>query len=304
MADGSVRMPRPPRRSGWVTTSATSCPASRSWVRVGPANVAVPAKTMRNLALGADEFRFLLLLFRFHLAQRVETGQPIGEEDAVEVIDLVLDRARQQRVALDLHRLPLAVEATRHHLHVAFDFADVARYREATFQADLLAFPLHHLRVDQGVEVGVGLEHRHPQPDAHLRRRQADSRSGDHGVDHVVDQLADAAVDTRHSLRFLAKDRRFLGEDGKNSHCLLTYIGSTSRLQPRPRGKPSATRCRSLPLRVTSKRNSSLRRYRNAGDGPSTSMSPKLSRPIVADKCSAADFASRSARASSRWPEV
>src|SRR5438046_8426187 len=131
MPDCSVRMPRPPRRSGWVTTSATSCPASRSWVRVGPANVAVPAKTMRNLALGADEFRFLLLLFRFHLAQRVETGQPVGEEDAVEVIDLVLDRARQQRVALDAPRLPLAVEAARRRLHVASDFCGVVRARGA-----------------------------------------------------------------------------------------------------------------------------------------------------------------------------
>src|SRR5438876_1927879 len=133
MADGSGRMPRPPRRSGWVTTSATSWPASRSWFRVGPANIAVPAKTMRNLALGADEFRFLLLLFRFHFAQRVETGQPVGEEDAIEVIDLVLDRARQQRVALDLHRLPLAVEAARHDLHVASDFADVSLHGEASF---------------------------------------------------------------------------------------------------------------------------------------------------------------------------
>ncbi len=60
---------------------------------------------MRNPALGADEFRCLLLLFRFHFAQRLETGQAVGEEDAVEMVDLVLDGARQQRVALDLDRL-------------------------------------------------------------------------------------------------------------------------------------------------------------------------------------------------------
>ncbi len=56
--------------------------------------MAVPAKTMRKRALSADEFRFLLLLFRFHLAQRIQTGQTVGEEDAVEVVDLMLDGAR------------------------------------------------------------------------------------------------------------------------------------------------------------------------------------------------------------------
>src|SRR6266852_1427262 len=300
MADCNGRMPRPPRRSGWVTTSATSWPASRSWLRLGPANIAVPAKTIRNRALRADEFRLHLLLFRFHLAQRVETGQPVGEEDAVQVVDLVLDGARQQRVALDLHRLPLAVEPACHHLHVAFDLADVARNREAALQADLLALPLHHLRVHEGVQVGVGLDDHHAQPDAHLGCRQPDARGGDHRVHHVIDQLADAAIDTRHPPRLLAKDRRFLGEDWTDSHWFLTYMGSTSRLQPRPRGKPSATRCRSVPLSVTSNRNSSLRRYTNAGDGPRTSMSPKLSRPIVADRCSTAVCASRAARASSR----
>src|ERR1700716_3683526 len=146
MADSSGRMPRPPRRSGWVTTSATSWPASRTWFKVGVANGAVPAKTMRNRASGADEFRFLLLLFWFHFSQRVEAGEPVGEENAVEVVDLVLDRARQQRITLDLHRLAVAVEPARNHLHVAFDLAHIAGYREATLQTDLLALPLHHLR--------------------------------------------------------------------------------------------------------------------------------------------------------------
>src|SRR5438309_4775268 len=176
IADCSGRMPRPPRRSGWVTTSAMSWPASKSWVNVGAANGAVPAKTTRNRASGADEFRFPLLLFGFDFAQRIETGQPIGEEDAVEVVDLVLDRARQERIALDLHRLALTIESAGHHLHVPLDLADIPRYREAAFQADLLALPLDHLRVDEGVQVGVGLDHDHSEPDAHLRRRQADAR--------------------------------------------------------------------------------------------------------------------------------
>src|SRR3981081_1791904 len=121
--DCSNRSPRPATRSGCVTTRAISCPASRSWFNVGWPNVAVPAKTMRNRTSGADEFRFLLLLLRLDLAQGVEAGQTICEEDAVEVVDLVLDRARQQCIALDLHRLALAVQPARHDLHVALDLS-------------------------------------------------------------------------------------------------------------------------------------------------------------------------------------
>src|SRR5437588_12735896 len=126
MADGSGRIPRPPRRSGWVTTSATSWPASRSWVRVGPANAAVPAKAIRKRGSGADEFRFFLLLLGFDFAQRLETGEAVGEKDAVQVIDLVLDGTRQQRVALDLYRLAVAVQGAGHDLHVPLDLPDVA----------------------------------------------------------------------------------------------------------------------------------------------------------------------------------
>src|SRR6267378_7895010 len=122
-------------RSGWVTTRAISCPASRSSFNVGWPNVAVPAKTMRSL--GADEFRFFLLLLRLDLTQGIETGQPIGEQDAVEVVDLVLDGAGQQGVALDLDLLALTVQPPGYHLHVALDLAHVARHREAAFQADL-----------------------------------------------------------------------------------------------------------------------------------------------------------------------
>ena len=130
----------------------------------------------------------------------------------------MLDGPRQQGVALDLDRLALAVQAPRHHLHVTLDLADVAGHGEAAFQADLLALPLDHLGIDQRMQVGVGLDHHHPQPHPDLGRRQPDARRGHHGVNHIVDQLADAAVDARHPLRLLAKDRRFLGQDGKDSH--------------------------------------------------------------------------------------
>src|ERR1700730_19180729 len=102
-----------------------SCPASFRRFKVGRPKAAVPAKTMRSL--GADEFRFLLLLLRLDLAQGVEAGQTIGEQDAVEVVDLVLDSARQQRIALDLDQLALPVHPPRHHLPGYPDFTHKPR---------------------------------------------------------------------------------------------------------------------------------------------------------------------------------
>src|SRR6202011_1499432 len=195
MPDCSGFIPRPPNRSGCVTTSATSWPASWSWFRVGPANAAVPANTMRNRALRADEFRFFLLLLWLDLAQCLEAGQPVGEEDAVQMIDLVLDRPRQERIAFDLHRLAVSVESARHYLHVPLDLADVAGNRQTALQPDLFTLVLDHLGIDQHVQVGVGLDHRDAQPNPDLGGGQADTRGRDHGVDHVVDQLSDAAVD-------------------------------------------------------------------------------------------------------------
>ena len=45
-------LPRPRRRSGWVTTSATSCPASGSAWRTGTASAGVPKKTRRTASVG------------------------------------------------------------------------------------------------------------------------------------------------------------------------------------------------------------------------------------------------------------
>src|SRR3989440_8049743 len=187
ISDWSRLSPRPAARSGWVTTRATSCPASLSWFNVGKPNPAVPANTMRNRASGADEFFFLLLILRFDLAQRVEAGQTVGEENAVNVVDLVLDGARQQRITLELHRLAVPVEPPCHHLHVTLDLTHISGAEQAAFDTDLLAIPLDHLRVHQGMQVGVRLDHHDAQPHPDLRRGQTHPRSGHHGIDHVVD---------------------------------------------------------------------------------------------------------------------
>src|SRR5919109_3533074 len=213
----------------------------------GTAKAAVPANATRTgVWSGADQLGYLFLRLGFDLAQSFQAGQAVCEQDPVEVIDLVLDGAREQSIAFDPDRLALAVEAAGDHAHGALDLAHIARHRETALHADLLPLPLDHLGVDQHVQVLVRLEDDHPQPDSNLGRRQSHARRGDHGLDHVVDQLADAVIDAADPLRLLAKDRRFLGQDREYGHA-NSYIGSTSRLQPRPRGRPSATRCSTGP---------------------------------------------------------
>src|SRR5207245_4421922 len=100
----------------------------------------------------------------------------------------------QQGVALDLDRLAVAVEATRDHLHISLDLPYIAGDRQAPLQADLLTLVLDHLRIHQHVQVGVGLDHADAQADPDVGRGPPDARGGNHGVDHVVDPLTNAAV--------------------------------------------------------------------------------------------------------------
>src|SRR6267143_3874468 len=87
--------PRPAGRSGWVTTTGISCPAPARAFRVGTAKADVPIKMMRTEAgrLGADQLALGDIL-GLDLAEGVQAGQAIDEEDAVDVIDLVLEGPR------------------------------------------------------------------------------------------------------------------------------------------------------------------------------------------------------------------
>src|SRR5216683_7644201 len=82
--------PRPAGRSGWVTTTGISCPAAARAFRVGTAKADVPIKMMRTEAgLSADQLALGDVL-GLDLAEGVQAGQAIDEEDAVDVVDLVL----------------------------------------------------------------------------------------------------------------------------------------------------------------------------------------------------------------------
>src|ERR1043165_5709728 len=81
--------PRPFSRSGWVTTAATSCPASSSAAREGAAKAPAPRKTTRTVVFSLLPVVGARLLPQLALHEvALERSQAIHEEQAVDVVDL------------------------------------------------------------------------------------------------------------------------------------------------------------------------------------------------------------------------
>src|ERR1035438_1320872 len=111
-------MPRPLGRSGWVIIAAIS---KSGWVRrcssVGTANRGVPQNTtfIGTKRLPFAEFPHFL---DFALDQvALEHAEVLDEKDAVEVIDFVAERARQQILAANLERFACNVDRKRTRLN-------------------------------------------------------------------------------------------------------------------------------------------------------------------------------------------
>src|SRR5215471_1181598 len=121
---GWVAAPRLRRRSGWVTTRATSWPASCTARSTGTAVAGVPKKATRTRRRSepvvAARARGAVERAGPQLAQRLLAGvglEPVDDEHAVEVVDLVLDEAAHELVTLEDHLVAVEVEAPhRHHL--------------------------------------------------------------------------------------------------------------------------------------------------------------------------------------------
>src|SRR5690348_12296058 len=86
---------------------------------------------------GRDGLFLLLADQVLHPPQRIETGQPVGEEDAVEVVELVLERASRESRGLDPDLLAVAVAALDDDRLRPLDLAHPARVAEAALVAEL-----------------------------------------------------------------------------------------------------------------------------------------------------------------------
>src|SRR6185437_4630341 len=124
-----IFLPRPTGASGRVTTAATVCLDAASARSVGSAAAGVPAKTSRtarslgdplggvrrDLDLRGGHARPLGLADGLHRELALLLVEPVDEQDAVEVIRLVLDAAGEELGALERDRVAVHVEAGRDH---------------------------------------------------------------------------------------------------------------------------------------------------------------------------------------------
>src|SRR3954447_10135740 len=183
----TTRRPRPAGRSGLVTTATTSWRGLSSSARsVGTATAGVPAKTRRTLDGEAacrvrrdldnwiGESRPLRLADRLHRELALLRTHPVDEQDAVEVVDLVLDATRHQLGAFNRDGVAVHVETARDDTHMPGRRERQAREGQTPLVAVLL---LVALQADDGVdEVAddfLDVIGEDPQAHTDLRRGQA-----------------------------------------------------------------------------------------------------------------------------------
>src|SRR5262249_18843853 len=139
IGDGSTRRPRPLGRSGWLTTAATSCsPRSARRASVGSAKSGVPKKIRRTGGPSGGRLRaFLGFALQLLLALRdveaaLEPADPIDEQLAVEVVDLVLEAHRLEPLRADLDLLAVEIQRAQEHALRALHLRLEVGYREAS----------------------------------------------------------------------------------------------------------------------------------------------------------------------------
>src|SRR5712691_9649668 len=139
-------------------------------------------------------------------AVALELGKVVDEQDAVEMVDLVLQAGGEEPIGLDLLRRTLEIEVFYLHLRRAFHVAVIFRDREAALLVGrLLRRRPHDLRIDEDLRALGLLFLGQVQGDDALGRADLDGGEPDpgrvvHGLEHVLDQLADAGVDLLHRL--------------------------------------------------------------------------------------------------------
>src|SRR5262245_5704114 len=186
--EGPACRPRPRGRSGWLTTAATGCRPARSLSSVGTAKSGVPKKASRSGALspasarrptrsadaqrgeaersssgrgvglrvGLDLLLAKLLHALAHVHAALEPADAVDEEDAVEVVDLVLEAHRLEPLGLDLERVAVEIGRAQAHALGALDVGLEVRNREAAFVPADLALGLDDLGVHEDARVLLG----------------------------------------------------------------------------------------------------------------------------------------------------
>src|SRR5580658_247433 len=144
--------------------------------------------------------------------------EPLDEQDAVEVVELVLEHPALELRRLDGDLVAVEVEADQVHGVGSHDLPAEPGDGQAAFVVDPLAVALDDARVDDGVRALTGVVDEDAALHAHLVGRQARSGSGVHGLDHGLDQAGHRPVDLLDVPRALLEDRVPVLADGHARH--------------------------------------------------------------------------------------
>src|SRR5690606_24170649 len=179
-----VERERPRGRSGWVTTPATSKPSPSRASSAGVANSGVPQKTIRigvRYSLGASEFVAAVVSCYVRGRQRaakgrelrlhtvppgkgvpaLEQAQVVNKEPAVQVIELVLQAAREQFGGIDLERIPFQVQPLHPNRCRTGDLAENLGNGQTAFLGLVASLGEHQFGIDERVAGTVNITYEH-----------------------------------------------------------------------------------------------------------------------------------------------
>src|SRR5258708_14747452 len=152
---------------------------------------------------GRGDLPLAELLQFFDLADdevALEAAEAVDEEDAVEVVDLVLHGAGEKLFTFDLE--PVSVDILRADLDLggAMDLLANLGEAEATLFFELLALALDDLGIDEdellfGILLEADVDDGKPLRDAALRCGEAEALRGVHGREHLIDELLELRVE-------------------------------------------------------------------------------------------------------------
>ncbi len=178
----------------------------------------------------------------------LDGADAIDEQDAVEVIHLVLDGAGEKAVGVDDALAAVAVEAADREGFGTADGGMKAGDAEAAFFDELHAFTSHEFRIDEddalaGYPADGEIDHEDPIRRADLRRRETDAGGRVDGVEHVVDQREDVGREglrvrgNRDTCRALMQDWGAVAEDRANQTYSPLGVGANTANRWRTRAR-------------------------------------------------------------------
>src|SRR3984893_12105181 len=199
--------------------------ASSRVVDFCPANaLAASGRTFLACAVLAGRGPVLGVLSEFpHDTVALQPGKMIDEQDAVQMVDLMLETGRQNAVRLDLLRAAIAIEVTGAHAGRPLDVLENVRDRQAALLTGrkLRRSPetfriseTKRLRRSGFIGAFGHVEESHPLSHGDLNCRETDARRGIHGLEHIVHKRADALVDFGHRRADKAQTRIGKGDYG------------------------------------------------------------------------------------------